>query len=210
MEINKIEQEAHENNSSEENPSEIISEADSPIDIPETDSPENDEPDATNLLHAQGTTYTKKSQKLEDARSSSWLFIVFGIVGLLLILVVWLDIIPLGMALYMRVLYTVVLGVLFVVFILVGIYYTRRIKTLRRESGREERQTKEIVTYITENYPLDAFDRMISADTLSMEQRYFERYEKIAALIREHFEIQDEAYLDYLIEKIYQIYSPED
>lgn len=171
------------------------------------DKPEYEEED---LIQAQGLTYTKKSKKLEDARSSSWLFIAFGIIGLLLILAVWLNIIPLGMELYMRVLYTVVLGVLFIIFILIGIYYTGRIKTLQRESNREERQTREIVQFITEHYPLDALDRMILADTLSPEQAYFERYDRIAALIREHYEIQDEAYLDYLIENIYQIYSPVD
>lgn len=172
--------------------------------------PEKTEPDEEDLLHAQGSTYTKKSKKLEDARSSSWLFIAFGIIGLLLLLAVWLNIIPLGMEFYMRVLYTVVLGVLFAAFILIGIYYTRRIKTLQRESNKEERQTREIVQFITEHYPPDTLDRMIFADTLPMEQLYFERYDKISTLIREHFDIRDEAYLDYLIENIYQIYSPED
>ncbi len=175
------------------------------------DKPEYEyEEESEDLIQSQGLTYTKKSKKLEDAKSSSWLFIAFGIIGLLLILAVWLNIIPIEMELYMRVLYTVVLGVLFVVFIVIGIYYTRRIKTLRRESNREERQTREIVQFITEKYPLDALDHMILADTLSPEQLYFERYDRIAALIREHFEIQDEAYLDYLIENIYQVYSPRD
>lgn len=172
--------------------------------------PAETEPDAEYLLHAPGSTYMKKSKKLEDARSSSWLFIAFGIIGLLLILAVWLNIIPLGMEFYMRVLYTMVLGVLFAAFILIGIYYTKRIRTLQRESGSEERQTQEIIQFITEHYPPSELDRMISADTLPMEQLYFERYDKISALIREHFDIRDEAYLDYLIENIYQVYSPED
>lgn len=50
---------------------------------------------------------------------------------------------------------------------------------------------------------------MIDDQALSMEQLYFERYEKIASIIREKYQIQEEGYLDYLIEKIYQMYSPE-
>ena len=179
-------------------------------DLNNHDITENDIMEENDLLHAQGLTYTKKSKKLEDAKSSSWLFIFFGAIGLLLILAVWLNIIPLGLETYMMILYTVVLGALFVGFILIGIYYTRKIKTLQRESGREERQTKEIIRYITETYPLDTLDHMISGDSLPMEQLYFERYEKIAVLIREKYDIQDEAYMDYLVEKIYQIYSPEE
>lgn len=170
---------------------------------------ENNNQENSDLLKSQGLTYTKKSKKLEDAKSSSWLFIVFGIVGLLLILAVWLGIIPLGMALYIKILYTVVLGALFTVFILVGIYYTKKIKVLQAETSTEEQQSEEIIHWMTATYPLETLDEMISADSLSMEQLYFVRYEKIASLIRGKYQIQDENYLDYLIEKIYQIYSPD-
>ncbi len=180
------------------------------INTQENNVPENNLPENDDLLHTQGLTYTKKSKKLEDAKSSSWLFIVFGVIGLLLILAVWLNILPLGLESYMKILYTIVLGALFIVFILIGIYYTRRIKTLQKESGKEERLTKEIIRYITETYPLESIDQMISGNELPMEQLYFERYETISSLIREKYDIQDEAYLDYLIEKIYQIYSPEE
>lgn len=166
--------------------------------------------DSRELLKSQGTTYVQKSKKLEDAKSSSYLFIVFGVIGLLLILGVWLGILPLHMASYMKILYTIVLGALFIVFIIVGIYYTRRIKFLTSETTSEEQQTSEIIQYVTETYPLEKLDEMILADSLPMEQLYFERYEQIAAIIREKYQIPDDNYLDYLIEKIYQIYSPEE
>lgn len=167
-------------------------------------------PDSRELLKSQGRTYVQKSKKLEDAKSSSYLFIVFGVVGLLLILAVWLDFLPINMAFYMKILYTVVLGALFIVFIIVGIYYTHRIKILASETSTEEQQTAEIIQYVTGTYPLEKLDEMILADSLPMEQLYFERYEQIAAIIREKYQIQDDNYLDYLIEKIYQIYSPEE
>lgn len=166
--------------------------------------------DDNELLESHGLTYTKKSIKLEDARSSSWLFIAFGIIGLLAIAAVWLGIIPLSMALYMKVLYTIVLGALFLIFLILGIYYKKKIRILESETRKEERLSKEIITWITTEYPLNTLDDLISADTLPSEQLYFERYEKIASLIREKYQLQDENYLDYLVEKIYQIYSPEE
>lgn len=177
---------------------------------PDTDADTSAEANAkgAELLKSQGLSYTRKGQKLEDAKSSSWLFIVFGVIGLLLILAVWLGIIPLNLALYMKVLYTIVLGVLFVIFIILGVHYKRKIGSLETETTAEEQQSEEIIQWIEAEYPVETLDELIGADTLSMEQLYFERYEKLASLIRERYVIEDEAYLDFLIEKIYQTYSP--
>lgn len=148
------------------------------------------------------------NKKLSDAKSSSYLFLVFGAVGLLLILGVWLDLIPLHLAVYMKILYTIVLGALFVVFLAVGIYYTRRLKILKQESASEEQRTTEIIRWFTTAYTLEALDAMLETDSLSSEQIYFERYEKISQLLLDQYPIADEKYLDYIIEKIYQVYVP--
>lgn len=149
------------------------------------------------------------NKKLSDAKSSSYLFIVFGAVGLLLIAAVWLGIIPLRLALYMKILYTLVLGGLFLVFLGVGIYYTRRLKTLQAQSDSEEQKTEEIIRWITASYSLADLDADGSmGEPLSIEQLYFERTEKISQLITEKYQLTDEKYLDYLIEKIYQTYVP--
>lgn len=162
------------------------------------------------LLKSQGLSYTQKGKKLEDAQSSSWLFLIFGFLEIALILCVWLGIIPLPIAFYMKILYTIVLGALFLIFIVTGFYYLKKSKALKEEASGEERSTKEIVSYITSSYSLKDLDQMINDPDLSMEQRYFERYEQISRLIQEKYHLQEEAYLDYLIEKIYQIFVPEE
>lgn len=170
---------------------------------------EYQQPDKSDLLKSQGLAYTQKSKKLEDARSSSWLFLIFGFLGLALILCVWLGIVPLHLAFYMKLLYTIVLGALFFVFIITGCFYLKKSRTLKEETLKEERVTEEIISYITANYSLEDLDKMINDPGLSMEQRYFERYEQISGLIQEKYQIQEESYLDYLIDNIYQIYVPE-
>lgn len=159
-----------------------------------------------NLLKSQGLTYTKKSKRLEDARSSSLLFISFGVIGLILIILLWAGILPINIELYMKILYTVLLGGLFLTFLFIGIYYTKRIKTLKNESTNEEQQTQEIIQYINDTYPQKTLDSIIGAESLPMEQLYFARYDKLSAIIQEKYQIQDEKYLDYLIEQIYQTY----
>lgn len=161
------------------------------------------------LLHSQGLSYTHKGKKLEDAQSSSWLFLVFGFLGLGVILGVWLGIIPFPLAFYMKILYTIVLGALFFIFLITGFYYLKKSKTLKEEASEEERLTQEIVSYITASYSLEELDRMINDPGLSMEQRYFERYEQISRLIQEKYHLSEETYLDFLIEKIYQVFVPE-
>ena len=171
---------------------------------------ENQEQNAKNLLKSQGHTYTQKSKKLEDAKSSSWLFILFGFAGLALLGGIWLGLIPIPLAFYMRILYTIVLGGLFLILIIVGFHYLSKTKILESETQKEEQQTTEIISSITKAYSLEMLDEQIQAPSLSMEQLYFERYEKIAAIIQKDFGIDDEAYLDYLVEKIYQVYVPEE
>ena len=70
----------------------------------------------------------------------------------------------------------------------------------------EEQQTADIVRFIGDNYPAEILDSMIEADSLPMEQLYFARYEKLSSIIQEKYNLQDEKYLDYLIEQIYQTY----
>lgn len=161
-----------------------------------------DNQEQTDLLKSRGLSYTQKSKKLEDAKSSAGLFIVFGVVGILLILALWAGIIPLNLALYMKILYTVVLGTFFVVFLVMGFHYRSKVKDLALETTQEEAQIEEILSWVALEYPMDKLDALIGADTLPMEQLYFARYEKLSALIREKYQIQEEAYLDYLIEKI--------
>lgn len=171
---------------------------------------ESQTPEPNDLWKPQGLTYIKKSKKLEDAKSSSWLFILFGFIGLALLLCVWLNLIPIPFAFYMQVLYTIVLGILFFIFIIVGFFYLHKTKTLTEESRAETQKTEEIISYLTGHYSLEDIDAMINAGSLSMEQRYFERYGKISELIQEQYPILEESYLDYLIEMIYQVYVPEE
>lgn len=171
---------------------------------------EHQEQNAKNLLKSQGHTYTLKSKKLEDAKSSSWLFIVFGFTGLALLAGIWLGLIPIPLAFYMQVLYTIVLGGLFFILIAAGFFYLKKTKTLESETKEEEQRTAEIISTITKTYSLEMLDQQIQTASLSMEQLYFERYEKIAALVQKDYGIEEEAYLDYLVEKIYQAYVPEE
>ncbi len=106
------------------------------------------------------TPYVKKSKKLEDARSSSWAFIILGTIGLLCILAVWMNLIPLNLALYSKILDTIVLGALFLLLIVVGFYYASRVKILEAEVKKEEKTTRQIIKQITDNFTLEDIDRM--------------------------------------------------
>ena len=170
---------------------------------------ENRESPKQDLLKSQGLGYTQKGKKLEDAQSSASTFILFGAIGIIALIAMWMGILPLHFETYMKIMYTIVLGAVFLGFTIAGFYYKSKIKTLESETQTEERMTEEIVNYVTTNYPLEKLDRAIESSS-SMEQIYFERYERIAAIIKNQYDISDEKYLDYLIEKIYQVYVPQE
>ena len=154
--------------------------------------------------------YVEKSKKLEDAKSSATPLIIVGVLGLLFVALVWLDIIHINMAMYMKIMYTIIFVALFVVFILCGVYYKKRSEILATEVQSEEDFTKKVITEFSSEYPLEVLDSMLSSEDTEEEQLYYARYEQIAQILRSNYQIEDENYLDYLIEKIFQYYFPEE
>lgn len=166
--------------------------------------------DGSKLLISQGSSYTEKKHVLEEVTSSAYVFLIVGILGILGLILIWLDVVKLQLTFYTKGTSTVVMGTLFIVFIFVGLKSIFSIKTLQQESSLEQTRTEEITQWVLTHYTLEQLDSMLDLNELSMEQLFFIRTEKIAELIRQEFDLLEENYLDFLVEKIYQIYSPDE
>ncbi len=67
--------------------------------------------------------YVSKETKKEDMKSTAYAFLSVGILGLLLLALLWAGILTVQLAEYMKVMLTVVMGAMFLVFVVVGIRY---------------------------------------------------------------------------------------
>ena len=151
--------------------------------------------------------YKEKDAQLEDNRSTAYTFLGVGIAGLIFVILFALDIIKLPMADYMRVIMIVVMSVLFVIFLGIGITHFRKFNQMSADADMESRRTSEIMEWFSSNYTAEEIDHVSGADSEpSMEQRYFIRSDKIAALLHAKFAGLPEDYEEHILEKIYAAY----
>ncbi len=80
-------------------------------------------------------------------------------------------------------------------------------KQMSADADMESRRTSEIMEWFSSNYTAEEIDHVSGADSEpSMEQRYFIRSDKIAALLHAKFAGLPEDYEEHILEKIYAAY----
>ena len=100
------------------------------------------------------------------------------------------------------------MGVLFLLFIIMGLVSLRNSKILAGKARSENNLTLEIKKWCGENLNSDAIDQALSLTDETEEIKYFERFEKIKQMIGKQFVNLDEGYLDRLVDVIYpEIYE---
>lgn len=171
-----------------------------------TDTAENT---TASLLSEASHAYVEIGKKYEDAKSTAWTFLITGGIGILLLLLLWTGILPLSFSVFTRTLITVVLGILFIFFLIIGFKSFSEMKTLASAKDKEERTTLQIMQWFQENYSADAISNGMDIGDIPLEQLYFLRSENISRLMKEEFPTLEETFMEYMVEKIYQMYFPD-
>lgn len=115
-----------------------------------------------------------------------------------------LDVLPIHFAFegLSGILFYIVMGTLLNVFLIGGIVSLKSAGKIKSEIKSEEDFTSSVISYITDTYTKDSIDEHFSStDEANL---YFEREAFIKKAISDKFGELDEAYLDKLIEDIYQ------
>lgn len=143
-------------------------------------------------------TYVLKSEQYKDLNATVWIFLFFGIVGILVLILNLIDIfnfingiIPTG-----------VMGALFLFFLYVGISTNSKAKKVHAEIEEENRLTEKINHWLKVNIT-DDFLTSIHNASISSELNYMKATETIQNMLIKEFGPQNHAYLDRLIEDFY-------
>lgn len=173
--------------------------------------PENSEKQdtLTELLNEPSHTYIEKGKQLEDVTSTAWVFTLLGAAGILLIVILWTNLLPLNFSMVMKCMITVVMGGLFIFFLIMGIKAFHGRKLLVRDKANEEVLIHQIMQWFQEHYSEDAISNGMDEEDISIEQLYFLRSENIIRLMAEQFPGLEESFSEYMTEKIYQMYFPD-
>lgn len=154
----------------------------------------------------QKHTYVEADKRIEDASSTAWSFLFLGILGFAVLLLVWTDILPLDIPFSTLLTATIVLGILFLIFMFVSFRAFHARKRLIPMKSKEESDICRIRNWFLEHYSADAISHGVDEGDIAMEELYYLRSENISRLLTEEFPELEESFSEYMMENIYQMY----
>lgn len=148
--------------------------------------------------------YENSAKKAEENRSSGYMLMIVGGIGLVAIILIFLDIIVLPVAMMNKYMICGVMGGLFVLFFVMGIMSMKSSKVLEKKAESEDNLTNEMKKWCEGNLTAEIVDKDLFCEEESAEEiKYFKRVEKMRQMISYQFMNLDEGFLDSFIEDYY-------
>lgn len=148
--------------------------------------------------------YVPKRVKYEDNKSSAYTFLLVGGVGAVLVALHILGVFNFNLSPTSKLLTNIVMGSLFVIFLIVGIVSVRNSARYKREAAAEEALTEQIKAFIRELYTTEGIDNACNVtDDLETYGKWELRYHFIENQIKGEYPELAEDYLEYITDMIY-------
>lgn len=147
--------------------------------------------------------YIHHSEKHQELISSAYSFLIVGGLGLSFILLSTLQIIHLPMNEFSQSMLETVMGVVCIIFFAAGLWYLKSARSIKKLAMEENKLTQEITQWFKKSFDTFVIDTDID-ETLEEEIKYFRRCEAMREIIKHSYGELDEAYLDRLIDELYQ------
>lgn len=157
-------------------------------------------------------SYESSAVRAEDNRSSAFVLLFCGGVGLILEILFWFGIIPLPINVRSMLLSFVVMTILFFVFLVMGIISLKTSKTLQKVADCESNLAKEIKEWCVNNVDASQIDTQLfgenteNEDFGNSEMKYFKRTEMLKNMIQQQFMNLDESFVEHFIDDNYEVF----
>ncbi len=153
--------------------------------------------------------YQNSAARAQDNRSSAYTLLIVGIVGFIIVLLVFVGIIPVYRSGSInRYLVCGVMGAMFVLFIVFGFVSMRNSKILLIKAKSEDSLMGEMTKWCQANLSAEGIDAELfpedAGEGMAEEQKYFRRTDKMKAIISDKFMNLDEALLEHFVDEYYQ------
>lgn len=170
------------------------------------DSPADTKSDADDGTDtAAASIYANSTDRYKDNLSSAYTFLIFGVIGIVVIVLYDLGMIPIfSMALPSKILFNVVMGVLFVGFIAAGAFSLRYSRRLKLKIDVLSAKSDEIMEYLKENLTKEEIENSYDGKDLPDEIRFCRRCDAIKKCITDKFGEQTEELLNDICDSYYE------
>lgn len=149
-------------------------------------------------------SFVKAEEKANNFKSSAYALTIVGAVGLIAMILIMVGIIPLHFAANVKIIAYIVLNLMFMVFIIMGIHSMMTAKKYDGEANMENSKTAEILEWFAATYKADAIDQLTEGMEGEEELNYFKRTEVMKHLMLKQYPELEDAYLEHLIDELYQ------
>lgn len=164
----------------------------------DTEETSGDEKDAFDDEDDNSHTYVMKADQYKDLSSTVWIFLIFGIGGLIFVLLNILHV----LSIFNGWIPNTVMGALFLFFIYIALSTNKKATKIKSEIDAENKLTKDINNWLKTNVNKE-FLASISDEKVSKELNFLSQNDIIKEMLMKEFGAQNMAYLDRLIEEYY-------
>lgn len=147
--------------------------------------------------------YVNNEEQALEHKASAHSLIVIGFIGLVAIILLFFDVLPIHLPTMNKILICGVMGGLFGLFFVMGLVSAKKYKVLEKKAKKENNLTKEIKSWCKDYLFPEEIDRGADLINEPDELKYFRRIDKMKEMIQNQFMYLDEGYLDRLIDEIY-------
>ncbi len=160
--------------------------------------------------NAETPTYTgiyiDSAKQAEENRSSGYMLVVVGGIGLAAIGLILADILRLPAGLMNKYMICSVTGALFLLFFVMGILSIRSSRSLKVKAESESSLTSEIKNWCSDHLTAESLDKDLFPEGETGEEiKYFRRTDKMKAMISYQFLNLDEGFLDAFVDDYYPL-----
>lgn len=148
--------------------------------------------------------YLDSAKQAEENRSSGYMLIVIGGIGLAAVGLILADIIRFPAGMINKYMICSVTGALFLLFFVMGILSIRSSRSLKKKAESESSLTEEIKKWCSAYMTAESVDEGLFPEGEAGEEiKYFRRTDKMKAMISHQFLNLDEGFLDAFVDDYY-------
>lgn len=154
--------------------------------------------------------YVNNEEKAEENRTSGYTLITVGGIGFAVMILLFFDVFTIDALQSNKYMITGVMGVLFLLFFIMGIISMRNSRVFKKKAVKENNLTIEIKKWCDASLNREQIDGLLELNQTQEELKYFQRFDYMKKAIQKQFVNLDEAYLDRLVEEVYAEVFPEE
>ena len=147
--------------------------------------------------------YEDADKKAEDYKSGADALLIVGVIGAVALILLNLGVLPISLPAFTKAMITGVMGIMFVIFIFMGITSRKSYAKLKSQANSDKDTKADIKKYLKETINVDEFDKELCDDEPSMEILYFRRMEKLKEMVFAYSEGIDVSFAEYILEEVY-------